>query len=135
MTSQAKIIAAHLLKLNVSAAFTDQCIHHGSTVADIDAIVLTMLNALPVVPGQSEFSLLLAIIFGLPQGRSMVVEPRVELTGRHSLENLKVAQHPLAGRRCVAPSLVPIVHHGNSRCRHRGGGRPSSQPGWVRSDS
>jgi hypothetical protein len=83
MTNQAKIIAAHLPKLSVSAAFTDQRIHHGSTMADIDAIVLTMLNALSVVPGQLEFSLLLAIIFGLSQGRSMVVEPRAELTVTH----------------------------------------------------
>jgi hypothetical protein len=71
---QAKIIAAHLLKLSVSTAFTGQRIHHGSTIAEIDAIVLAMLNALSVVPGQLEFSLLLAIIFGLPC-QHIIVEP------------------------------------------------------------
>ena len=70
----AKIIAAHLLKHSVSTAFTDQRIHHGSTIAEIDAIVLAMLNTLSVVPGQLEFSLLLAIIFGLPC-QHIIVEP------------------------------------------------------------
>jgi hypothetical protein len=85
----AKIIAAHLLKLSVSTAFTDQRIHHGSTIAEIDAIVLAMLNALSVVPGQLEFSLLLAIIFGLPC-QHILVEPgsNTERNVQHIIEVL-----------------------------------------------
>ena len=71
---QAKIIAASLLKLSMSDVFTARHINHGSTIAEIDAIVLTMLNTLSAVPGQVEFSLLLAVIFGLPF-QHIIVEP------------------------------------------------------------
>ena len=93
----AKIIAAHLLKLSVSTAFIDQRIHHGSTIAEIDAIVLVMLNALSVVPGQLEFSLLLAIIFGLPC-QHILVEPGSD-TERNVQHIIDVLAGAAGGRR------------------------------------
>ena len=73
LTTHTKIVAANLLTLSVSDSFTSRIIGQGSTIAEIDAIILAMLNALSAVPGQLEFGLLLGIIFGLPLQHVVVV--------------------------------------------------------------